>query len=80
MPKSRIWSAKQEKKQTKKDQKVQQADTGAPTSPPEAEVAESPFTVTSLSSHLSAHMLRVEVLAQGCHTEGYLSKVSWGSE
>ena len=40
----------------KKDQKVQQADTGAPPSPPETEVAESPFTVTSLSSHLSAHI------------------------
>ena len=48
-------TAKQEKKQTKKDQKAQQADTGAPPSP-EAEVAESPFTVTSLSSHLSAHI------------------------
>ena len=40
----------------KKDQKAQQADTGAPLSPPEAEVAESPFTVTSLSSHLSVHI------------------------
>ena len=49
-------TAKQEKKQTKKDQKAQQADTGAPLSPPEAKVAESPFTVTSLSSHLSAHI------------------------
>ena len=35
---------------------MQQADIGAPPSPPEAEVAESPFTVTSLSSHLSAHI------------------------
>ena len=49
-------TAKQEKKQTKKDQKVQQADTGAPPSLPEAELAESPFTVTSLSSHLSPHI------------------------
>ena len=40
----------------KKDQKAQQADIGAPPSPPEAEVAGSPFTVTSLSSHLSAHI------------------------
>ena len=35
---------------------MQQADTGAPLSPLGAEVAESPFTVTSLSSHLSAHI------------------------
>ena len=49
-------TAKKEKKQRKKDQKVQQADIGAPPSPPEAEVAESPFTITSLSSHLSAHI------------------------
>ena len=49
-------TAKQEKKQTKKEKKVQQADTGAPPRAPEAELAESPFTVTSLSSHLSAHI------------------------
>ena len=49
-------TAKQEKKQKKKDQKAQQGDTGAPPSPPEAEVAGSAFTVTSLSSHLSAHI------------------------
>ena len=50
-------TAKQEKKQRKKDQKVQQANTGVSPSPPEAEATGSAFTIASLSSHLSAHIV-----------------------
>ena len=47
----------QDKKQRKKDQKVQQANTGVSPSPPEAEAAGSASTIASLYSHLSAHVV-----------------------
>ena len=53
----RRQTARQDKKQRKKDQKVQQADTGVSPSPPEAEATGSASTITSLSSHLSAHIV-----------------------
>ena len=50
-------TARQDKKQRMKDQKAQQPDTGVSPSPPEAEAAGSASTITSLSSHLSAHII-----------------------